>query len=796
MDIVEGSIKSFLPNNRVIAKIKTLRLKTNLVMQRFSMIIGTIFEIFLIALSTPVNSARKFSLKKVKVLIKALKNEQSRQIITNFKRYLAKCDDNQQPVQGKIVVYQQPVPRTIVDSLPVKEKYLQDKKEQFEEFIRTGSMLSFPGEDPVLSIILVLFNQVGLSYACLQSILKNTRARYELIIVDNNSTDETNFLLDRIEGAIIIRNNENLHFLKANNQAIEYVRGKYLLFLNNDTIVNKDWLPPLLETIEKEDVGAVGAKLVFPDGTLQEAGGIIWSDGSGWNYGRGDDADKPEYNYVREVDYCSGACLLVKKELFEQTGGFDNRFKPAYYEDTDLCFSLREIGYKVIFQPKSVVMHYEGATSGTDTFTGVKKYQEINKLKFVEKWGSILQKAYYNHSSDNILWARDRLPGERVLVIDHYVPTYDKDSGSLRMFNMLGILVELGHKVTFIGDDLMRTEPYTQELQQKGIEVVYVPHILSVGNYIKMFGKYFSVVILSRPHIAIKYIDTVKISNPTARIIYDTVDLVFLRESRRAKIENSKKTFEEAEEIKRTELYVAQKSDITFVVSHEEKAVLLKENDSLNIEIVSNIHRITKPQTPFSGRKDILFIGGFDHTPNTDAVVFFVNEIFPLIKLRLPDLRVYIVGNNPTKQVVGLRSGDVIVTGYVSDLIPYFEKCKVFVAPLRYGAGVKGKINQSMSYGLPVVTTLIGAEGIGLVDGVDALIADDPEDFAKKVAMVHENEELWNKLSINSMENIRTNFSPEIAKEKLRTIFEILPNHLTLKSKNVIIYDMETIIEK
>jgi O-antigen biosynthesis protein len=754
------------------------------------MIIGTIFKIFLIALSTPINSARRFSLEKVKVLIKALKNESDRQIITNFKRYLAEGDNNQQPIPSKSV------PKEIVDLLPFKEEIFQHEKEQFNEFIRSGSMLFFPGENPVLSIIIVLFNQVGFSYACLQSVLKNTQACYELIIVDNNSTDKTIFLLDRIEGATIIRNNENLHFLKANNQALKYLKGKYLLFLNNDTIVSKDWLPPLLETIREENVGAVGSKLVFPDGTLQEAGGIIWSDGSGWNYGRGDDADKPEYNYVREVDYCSGACLLVKKELFEQIGGFDNRLEPAYYEDTDLCFSLRDIGYKVMYQPKSVVIHYEGATSGTDTLAGAKKYQEVNKLKFTEKWGSVLQKAHYSPDTDNVFWARDRRPGERILVIDHYVPTYDKDSGSLRMFNMLGILTELGHKVTFIGDDLMSTEPYTQELQQKGIEIVHAPHILSIGNYIRMFGKYFSAVILSRPHIAIKYIDAVKTSSPTVRIIYDTVDLAFLRESRRAKIEKSKKAFKEAEDIKRTELYVAQKSNITFVVSPEEKAVLLKEDDSLNIEIVSNIHRITKPQTPFSGRKDILFVGGFDHSPNTDAAVFFVGEVFPLIKQRLPDMRVYIVGSNPTKEVLKLKSGDIIVTGYVSDLTPYFEKCKVFVAPLRYGAGVKGKINQSMSYGLPVVTTFVGAEGIGLVDGVNALIADDPEDFAKKVTVVHENEEVWNKLSKNSMDNIRTNFSPEIAKEKLRTIFGIFPNSLALNPDNVLLNNRKSIIEK
>jgi O-antigen biosynthesis protein len=642
---------------------------------------------------------------------------------------------------------------------------------------RKEEELIFPGtSQPEVSIVIPVYNKWQYTIQCLRSLYENTTGNYEVIIVDDASTDETEGKLSKVRNIRLVRNEENTGFIDSCNRGAALSKGDHILFLNNDTIVNNDWLPPLLETIREEGVGAVGSKLVYPDGTLQEAGGIIWSDGSGWNYGRNDNADKPEYNYVREVDYCSGACLLLKRELFEKAGGFDIKFKPAYYEDTDLCFSLRNNGYKILYQPKSVVTHFEGVTSGTETSGGVKKYQEINKLKFVEKWADVLQKDHYKPDPNKVLWARDRQSGERILVIDHYVPTYDRDSGSLRMFNILNILSELSHKVTFIGDNLLRTEPYTQELQQKGIEVIYEPHILSVKNYIKVFGRYFTVVMLSRPHIAIKYINSVKRRCPTSRIIYDTVDLAFLRETRRGMIENSKEALKEAENFKRTEMYLVKNSDITLVVSLEEKAVLLKEDSFLNIEIVSNIHRITKPHTPFSDRKDILFVGGFDHPPNTDAVVFFINEIFPLIKLRLPNLQVYIVGNNPTKQMEELKSENVIVAGYVPDLAPYFEKCRVFVAPLRYGAGVKGKINQSMSYGLPVVTTSIGAEGIGLIDGVDALIADKPENFAEKVAMIHENEELWNELSINSIENVRTHFSPEVAKEKLKTVMDVFAN--------------------
>ena len=205
-----------------------------------------------------------------------------------------------------------------------------------------------------------------------------------------------------------------------------------------------------------------------------------------------------------------------------------------------------------------------------------------------------------------------------------------------------------------------------------------------------------------------------------------------------------------------------------------EKEILLKEDPSLNIEIISNIHCVTKPQKSFSERKDILFIGGFAHLPNVDAVVYFVKEIFPLVKQRMPDVRFYIVGSNPPKQVLSLQSNAVVVTGYIKDVAPYFENCRLFVSPLRYGAGVKGKINQSMSYGLPVVTTTMGAEGMALVDGVNALIADTPKEFAEKVVLLYNNEELWKRLSENSITNVQNNYSPEVAKESLKKIFDNL----------------------
>jgi GT2 family glycosyltransferase len=310
-----------------------------------------------------------------------------------------------------------------------------------------------------VSIVIPVHNNAKYTYNCLRSLSEATRGSFEVIVINDASIDETEDLLKNIENIKIIKNDENQGFIASCNRGAKSSRGKYILFLNNDTILTDNWLELLVEAIKEDKAGAVGAKLIYPDGKLQEAGGIIWNDASGWNYGRGDDPQKPEYNFARDVDYCSGAALLVRKDLFERYGGFDTRFKPAYYEDTDLCFNIRSQGYRVLYQPRSVVVHFEGENSGKDATSSTKRYQEINKLKFFDKWRDVLDKEHYKPDSRNVFMARIHKTGKNILVIDHCVPTFDKDSGSYRMYNFLKILVEIGHKVTFIGDNLKQVEP-------------------------------------------------------------------------------------------------------------------------------------------------------------------------------------------------------------------------------------------------------------------------------------------------------------------------------------------------
>ncbi|WP_456439428.1 glycosyltransferase [Caldithrix abyssi] len=637
-----------------------------------------------------------------------------------------------------------------------------------------------------VSLIIPLFNKLELTHRCLKAILQNTHyPSYEIIFVDNGSTDETRAYLKQLKLANvkIVLNDENLGYVGGCNSGANVADGQFLLFLNNDTEVQPGWLKNLVALMnERPDCGVAGCKLVYPDGRLQEAGGIIFSDGRGWNYGRGFNPDDPRFNFVREVDYVSGAALMIRRNIWEKIGGFDTRYMPAYYEDTDLCFSVRQEGYKVYYQPASVVIHYEGQTAGTDLNRGFKKFQEINRQKFVQKWERVLKDQLANDPK-NVPFASQRNVKLRILVADPFLPLWDRASGSLRLFNYLKILKKQGHHITFIAR-LGSTDPkYKHTMQQLGIEVYENDErALNFAGYavntkwpeipyqIIFKERKFDLAILSFWQIARYYMGVIRKLSPTTKIIVDTVDIHFVRELREAQLKKDKRLEREAEQKKRQELAVYRKADRLWVVTEEDRKHIEKYVGSTPIDIVPNIHQPVSVKKAFEQTRDLLFVGNFSHRPNVDAVTFFVSEVFPKIKRRLNDVKLYVVGNNPPPEIQALKSEDVIVTGYVADLKPYLLQTRVSVSPLRYGAGMKGKVGEALSYGLPVVTTSIGAEGMNLVHGEHVLIADDPEKFAEETIRLYQDRALWEKLSRSGKQYVEQMWGPASVENKLRNI--------------------------
>ena len=619
-----------------------------------------------------------------------------------------------------------------------------------------------------VSIIIPIYNQLELTLGCLESISCHRGATsFEVIIVDDNSEQLVRETLGRVNGLRLISNEANQGFVFNCNLGAQTARGAFVLFLNNDTEVTPGWLESLCRVFQEHpQAGAVGAKLVYPDGRLQEAGGILWEDGSGINYGKGDDPDRPEYNYLRQVDYCSGACLLVPRDLFLAVGGFDTRYRPAYYEDADLSFAIRAAGREVYYQPAARIIHFEGVSSGTDTRSGIKRHQALNQAKFEAKWATTLKGHGIDASLQHV--ARDRYAKSRILVIDACALTPDADSGSLRMFNLLQMLAHQGAKVTFAAENLQSYEPYSTQLRLAGIEHLSVPHVFNLTQYLESHGYEFDVIVLSRKHIAQQFIDTVRRVAPESRVVFDTVDLMFLRLERQAAHENSTALEADAAKCKGVELSLCAKSDIVFVVSPVEAELLAPHIPREKIALVSNIHRLYPSQVSFDDRHGIMFVGGYQHPPNVDAVDFFLDAVLPLVRPRLPDLEVHIVGSNMPDRWQAHADRNTLLHGFVADLNPLYEAVRLVIAPLRYGAGVKGKVNQGMAHGVPVVATTIATEGMHLIDGQDVLVADNASDFAEAVVRLHEDRELWHRIARGGTDNIKQHFSFTAVEKELR----------------------------
>jgi O-antigen biosynthesis protein len=670
-----------------------------------------------------------------------------------------------------------PIPDDFQRGLPhAREMIASLAKIALDNFLSSSARFRLPSSsEPEISIILVLYNRAELTLQCLRSLAESGQESIEIIIVDNASTDATSSLLNHLDGATILRNSENLHFLKASNLGARQARGRYILFLNNDTQVFPGTLQAALRTLESsQDIGAVGGKLILPDGSLQEAGSIVWRDGSCLGYGRGANPLSPEFMFRRNVDYCSGAFLLTRRETFLSMGGFDELFQPFYYEETDYCLRLWERGLRVVYEPDAALLHYEFASSSSSK--AAQEWHAKHQGLFLQRHFDRL-KSHYDYGEDHILKARSAGNYRcRVLLVDDRVPHPALGSGFPRSNAILSGLVKFGCQVTFYPTDVIEEdwrEAYSDIPREVEVMLGYGPWKLD--RFLASRRGCFDLIFISRPH-NMQYIRPILQAHPdwfqNTRIIYDAEALFTFRDLALQKIKGHSISDDRKEQLIRSEIELVDSADLVVSVSNFEGNTFAQYGID-NVRVLGHSLEVTPSPRAFDARIGILFVGSIqgEASPNGDAVLWFLREIFPLIQAELSKVPFMVAGMNKA-DFSAVTNGQVRILGKVPDLTPLYDEARIFVAPTRFSAGIPHKIHEASARGIPVVATSLLAQQLGWSDGVQLLVADNPKKFAEQCIRLYRDAGLWERIRQNALDQVRQECSPVAFKNTLESIIE------------------------
>ena len=626
-------------------------------------------------------------------------------------------------------------------------------------------------EAPDVTILIPVYNGLVYTLTAILSILQTpTRFSYEILIGDNCSTDATEPVLSAFGGCIrYMRHDQNRGFLGNCNTAAKEARGRYLVLLNNDVVTLPGWLDELIGTFGiARDVGLAGSKLINGDGSLQEAGGIFWSDGSAWNFGRNQNPRMPQFNYLKDVDYISGAAIAFPLALWRQLDGFDRIYSPAYCEDADIAFRVRAAGLRCVYQPHSEIIHHEGRTHGTDTAVGIKAHQVLNQQKLVSRWRHVLTRDHFPNG-ENVFVARDRSRNKpHIVFIDHYVPQWDRDAGSRTMMHFMRLFQSHGFHVMLWPDNLHYDKPYVRKLQEMGIEVVYSASFLDrFESWLKDADGWLDYVFSSRPDITQRYLPIIR-SASKVPVLYYGHDLHWKRLENQYLVEKSDAVRKAMETARTLEETIAKQVDCVLYPSREECEIVRETTDKPVVEIPAwrfddaelarARERITRGDNENPYR--LLFVGGFRHPPNGDAVLWFVNEVMPLILQEDDRFELHVAGSETPESVRNLASPSVKILGQLSDaaLAEIYDTCGFSVAPLRFGGGVKGKVVEALAKGISLVTTSVGVQGIS--DGERyAFVADTSEAFAAAVLQAARDRALAAEKSMNGLGFVQSRYS-------------------------------------
>lgn len=659
---------------------------------------------------------------------------------------------------------------------------------RLDAFLNAGSKLRLPtSAQPDVTIVLVLYNQVEMTYACLAAIkecLDDSAIKIETILFDNGSSDRTHALLDQIEGATIIRNDENLHFLRGVNAATQTATGRHILLLNNDAQITPGALEAAVKTLDDDaTIGAVGARIILPDGRLQEAGSIIWSDGSCLGYGRGRKPDDAEFMFQRDVDYCSGAFLLTPRSLFERLGRLDEIYAPAYYEETDYCVRIWKENLRIVYNPKVTVHHFEFASSGK--VADALALQERNLETFRTRHADWLAQQYAPDPA-HILRARFHASTRpRVLFIEDRVPKQWLGAGFPRAADVVRELSEQGVQVTLFPTagqpenwhDIWKAQPLDVEV------VLPLVDDIDLRAFLQSRADYYDGLFVTRPHNMqrlAQVLDKEPGLRGKAKLIYDAEALFANREILKKELDGAPLSRKAQEKLIQDELQLTEGSDLVLSVSAAEQRIM-QANGLQNVGVLGHQVHPDLTTAPFENRKDILFLGAVhgDDSPNADSIRWFADEILPELRrlLKRRDIRLQVVGMVQDAPLLQKMDGDSIdLRGRVDDLKSIFETARLVVVPTRYAAGIPHKVHHVASLGVPMVATDLIVEQLAWTAGRDILASSEAGQFAQHCHDLYADPDLWKSLRANALARVEEDCSPAVFRATIEQVVELVRN--------------------
>ena len=605
-------------------------------------------------------------------------------------------------------------------------------------------------DSPLVSIVIIGWGSAPHLLDCVRSIERiDTSVPHEVIVTLNEPTADLLAALSQSGvDARVVSSRVNRGFGGACNAAARVATGDYVLFLNDDTLVDRGWLEPLVATAEaRSDIGAVGSLCLHMDGTVQEAGNFLWSDGT-TSSSTLDEPGLPHcYDWARAVDYCSGASLLVRRSTWNLVRGFDEIYYPAYYEDLDLCLKIQALGQQVWFQPASVVHHVRSAST-TRPYREFLMHRHREILK--EQWKDVLD-GHVERTDDRVrdeevaTWLGMGRP-DRLLVIDDRLPDASLGAGFGRMADALAELFsDPAYFISFFPS--ASSEGDWSELSRRGLRVLHG----DLASHLRHPGTRYDAVIISRPHNYGKFGTLVRESQPDAAVIYDAEALYFRRLEIQARLAGDMASRSalraEAGDMRDAEESYFADADHVVCISEEEAAFARTLDETSRVHVIpAHLAGLSQTTATFEERRDVIFVSSWlpgADSPNGDGLTWFVTSVLPLLRERVPWVRLRVTGANPPSEMLSFESPNVRFEGRVDDLRGFYRQARVAISPTRYGAGVKLKTMEALQLGVPVVATTVGGEGIETFGTEALLVTDDPREFAETVASLVDDRESW-----------------------------------------------------